>query len=389
MDQDNNAVNTNTENMEKITWFGYQSFILCLVRALSITVGTYIMFTISQIDTHISTILGFIIALIPFCIFLTISKNKYELDIINLNVKLFGKVIGNILNIILNIVFLFLGTLLLYNISQYINIQYIPNTPSLYVKILIIMPVIYAATKSISTITRISQVVLFINLTLFVLSITGLIEEFNFSNLLPVFEQDISSIIYSALIFAVSISAPLFLMTIIPQNRVVKKKYSKKKMLVFFSISVLVLIIIVVTTILILGIDIINIYRYPVFMALRKFSMFTIIERVERFLSLQFIIDVIMYLILTFHFITTTLNRSVKLKQHKNILEYAVGIVLLLITTYLFKDSVRTDKIVNDIYIYVLSFGILLPMFITCIGLVIDNIKGKLKQFNSSNSIQP
>ena len=202
------------EDVERVTWFGYQSLIFSLIRALTISIGSYIMFNISQVDTNISTIFGFIMSLIPFAIFISISKNRYNLDIINLNIKLFGKVIGNILNFVLNIVFIFLGSMILYVISQYIDIQYIPNTSSLYVKLLIILPVIYAATKSISTITRISQIILFCNLTIFILSVIGLAPEFDFNNLLPIFDKDIKSILFSSLIFALSISSPLFLMTI-------------------------------------------------------------------------------------------------------------------------------------------------------------------------------
>ena len=35
-----------------------------------------------SLDTHISTLAGFLIALIPFAMFITISKNKDELNIL-------------------------------------------------------------------------------------------------------------------------------------------------------------------------------------------------------------------------------------------------------------------------------------------------------------------
>ena len=368
-------VNDTPQEVERVSWFGYQSFIFSLVRALTIGIGTYIIFSTSQVDTDISVVIGLIIALIPLGMFIGISKNRYQLDIVDLNVKFFGKIFGNVLNFILNIVFLFLGSIVLYAVSQYIDIQYIPNTTSIYVKMLIMMPIVYAATKSIATIARISQVVLFVNLGIFLLSVIGLTTEFDIDNLFPMFYEDIGSIIYSGVVFALSISAPIFLMTIIPQSKVTKEKYSSKKIIMFFLFSALIVITIIVTTILILGIDIINIYRYPIFMALRQFSFFTIIGRLERFLSLQFLNDIFIYLILTIHFVSASITKVIKAKNNENIFAYIIGAIILLIATLIFSDSIKVNNFITKFYVYLLGIGIILPMFFTYIATVIDNIK--------------
>lgn len=380
----NDQITNTTDDVERVTWFGYQSFIFTLVRALTISIGSYIMFTISQIDTHIATILGFFMAIIPFFMFMTISKNKYRLDIIDLNIKLFGKIFGNILNVVINVVFLMIGSLTLYTMSQYIDIQYIPNTSAVYVNLLIILPAIYAASKSIATISRISQCVLVYNLLIFILSIFGLVAEFDYNNFLPIFDKDVPSILHSGLIFALSVISPIFLMTIIPQSKVIKKEYNKKKMLLFFSVSVLVTIFIIVTTILIMGIDVINIYRYPIFMALRQFSLFTIFERLERFLSLQFLMDVIILLILTIYFVATSINKVFKAKTKENIFSYIVGIVIVIISSFIIKDNIKINEIVSKYYVWILLLGVILPMAITYIGVIIDNIKGKLNSLKNA-----
>lgn len=380
----NEQVNTNqSEDMERVTWFGYQSFIFSLTRALTIGLGTYFMFSVSQVDTYISSFLGFILSLIPFGMFVAISKNSYELDIIDLNTKLFGKILGTILNAALNIVFLFLCSLILYIITQYINIQYIPNTSSLYIKILIVMPVIYAATKNIATIARISQVIIFFNLGLYILSVVGLIEEFKVENLLPVFSENIGSVLWGAIIFAVSIVVPIFLMTIIPQSKVEKKEYKTKKMFLFYIICVMMVIFIIVTTLMILGIDIINIYRYPIFMSFRQFSLFTIIEKIEKFLALQFVADIAIFLILGIYFIATSMNKVVKWNKKENIFSYLIGTTVLVLSIVLFKDGSRVNEWLKQGYVYILSIGILLPMLITFLGLMVDKVKGYMTQNHS------
>ena len=360
------------KDVEKISWFGYQGLIFTLVKSIVITIGSYIMYTNSQTDTHIASIIGFAISFIPVIIFLGISNNKYNMNIIDLNKKIFGNVFGNILNVIINISFIFLGALLLYSISQYIEIQYIPNTSALYVKIMLMLPVIYAATKSIATICRINEVIIFINLTSFILAFSGLIAEFDFSKLFPFLDNSLSSIIYSAVIFALSISMPLFLMTIIPQDKVYKNKFSYKKIILFYTISVCIVMFIIIATILIFGIDIINIYRYPIFMSLRKFSLFTIIERVEKLLALQFIVDVIVYLILTIYFVVNTIQKNIKINNKEGILSGVVGVAIILLATFGFKDTIEVNQILLNKFVYVLGIGVFAPMIITFIGTIID-----------------
>ena len=363
------------KDVEKITWFGYQSLIFTLVKSIVITIGSYIMYTYSKVDTHISLVIGLIFAFIPLLIFLKISNNRYNLNIIDLNCKLFGKAFGTLLNVIINVSFLFLGALLLYSISQYIDIQYIPNTSSLYVRIMLMLPVVYGATKSIATICRINEVVLFINLTSVIIAFSGLIAEFDFNRIFPIFENSISSIIYSSLVFALTITVPLFLMTIIPQDKVFKKKYDNKKVILMFLISALIVIFIILATMLVFGIDIISIYRYPIFMALRKFSLFTIIERVEKLMTLQFIIDVIMYLILTIYFLNNTIEKIFKVKGKEGFLSCIIGIVIIVIGVVFFKDAIKINQFLLNKLIYFLSIAIFLPMCITYIGTLFDKQK--------------
>jgi hypothetical protein len=84
-------------------------------------------------------------------------------------------------------------------------------------------------------------------------------------------------------------------------------------------------------------------------------------------------------LILSIYFISSSLNKIVKFKQ-KNILAYVISFVILLISTFLFKDGIKVNEWVNNYYIYLLSLGILLPMTITFIGVMVDKFKGYINK---------
>lgn len=358
--------------VQKVTLNSLCSFLFTLVRVEAIIISSYIIFSKSQTNTTICIILGTILSFFFFYIFIKIKDNKYEEDIINLNIKLFGKLFGNILNVIINISYFILANLLLYNVCKYIDIQYLPNSTSLYIKILLLMPVVYTATKNIATISRVSQVIFLFNLFLFIIGILGISDEFKILNIFPLLDNkiDLKLNIYSILLYAISIAAPIFLLTIIPNRLIEKDNKYLKHIFKMYLLSTFMVAAIIIATILILGIDIINIYKFPIFMALRHFSAFTIIERVERILSIQFIVDVILFLIITIYFLTTSLNKIFKLKKIKNSLTYIISILTLIVSCLFFKNGSFIDLIVNKYFIYFLGFGIILPFFITFLGII-------------------
>lgn len=370
---------------KSVSSFGYKSIIFNIIKSLTLGLSTYLMYYTSRVDTYISSGIGLIIGIIPFFMIMYICNNKNGNDIIDLNIKLFGKVFGNILNVILNLVFLFLSALVLFNLSQFIDTQYIPDTSPIYVKLLILLAVMYASSKGLSTIVKVNQLIVFISLGMFVISIFGLIDRVDGMNLLPIAENGYVPIIKSALIYMISSIAPLFLITIVPRKNIDEKKYSYKNFLIFYIISSLVTVLTIFFTIAIQGINLVNFYRFPEYVVLREFSLFTIIERIERTLSLQFIFNVIMFMIFSFYFIIESIKKLKKDKKDKSYLSWIIGIVCLIIASNLFKNELQLNAFISKYLIYILLLGIFLPMVITFIGVIIDNHKDKKKMYLNNN----
>ncbi len=358
---------------KKVSWFGYKSIIFNLLKALTLGMSTYLMFSISQVDTYIAALLGLFIGIIPFFMLMYISDNKNGEDIIDLNIRLFGKIFGNILNVILNLVFIFLSVLVLFNLSQFIGTQYIPDTSPVYIKLLILLAVMYTSSKGLSTIAKVNQFVAYINLGLFLLSIFGLMSKLNISNILPICANGSMPIIKSAIIYAISSVAPLFLITIVPKKNVDGDKYNKKSFFIFYLISSLIIVTIIFFTIAIQGINLINIYRFPEYVVLREFSLFTIIERVEKTLSIQFVFNVIMFMTFSFYFVIESIKKVIKNKKDKSYLSWIIGIICLVIASNLFKNELALNMFISKYLIYILLIGIVIPMIITFVGVIIDN----------------
>ena len=72
---DENKLGVNDNDMSnKISTWGYSSFIITLTKSGFLGMGSYIMFKMSNIDTYIAAIIGFIIGFIPLLLFIFIVK---------------------------------------------------------------------------------------------------------------------------------------------------------------------------------------------------------------------------------------------------------------------------------------------------------------------------
>lgn len=367
------------EEKDKITLFGFTSFFITLMSSGFLGMGSYIIFSITNIDSYISAILGTFLGIIPLLLFSYIMKHSKNKDIIDLNMSLFGKAFGTIINIILNLVILIMSIVSLYNISQFVDIQYMPETESIYLKILILLPIAYAASKSIATITKISQIFLFTKFGFVIVTVIGLLKSIDINFIYPIMQNGIKEPVISALMYVIFLTYPLFLLTIIPQNQVIKEKHQGKKILIMFFVANLLVIIrfFLVTTIL--GKDIIPMLRYPEYIILKKFRLFSLVERVENILALYFVFSNIMYQIVSFYFIITSIKKIKIFRKIKNenTLPYVLASIILFAATIIFTNTVQAAYIIRNYVPYIIVFGMFVPVILTLIAIVIKNIKSK------------
>ncbi len=368
-------VNTDTQEIvndyDKVQSMGYSSFVYALMINPFLGMAIYNIFKIAKVDTWVSALVGGIIGIIPLLLILYIIKHSNGDNILDLNIRIFGKVFGNIMNVLINISVILFVSLILYNLSLFLNTQYIPDTSSLYIKILIIIPVIYGASKSISTLSRVSQIVLIINVILFLISLFGIAGDVNFNNLLPVMSDGILNPIVGAIQYVIFGVLPLFFLTIIPTKLVPNsEKITKKVSIMYIVVNVILFIIFFVTT-AILGYEIISIYKYPEYMVLKRFSLFEIVERVENTLAIQFVFSMFVSITFGASFINTSLKRVFKKVKSQQLFAYIVGIALIIISTVMFKNSDMATQFILNVAPYII--GITLSFFIitTFIGVFV------------------
>lgn len=370
-------INNENQETDNVTSFGYATFFSTITKAFFLGIGTYMMFKISRVDTYISVIIGAIVSILTIAVLYFIKTHSENKDIIDLNKSLFGNVIGTILNIILCITLLILVILILQNITQFVKVLYLPDTQINYIRILFLIPITYAAGKSIGIICRISQFVFFTNLFMLLVSLIGLIPQIDMENIYPILKDGINMPVKSGLIYFVLYSFPLLLLTIIPNTKIIKSKHSKLKVALVSIYATFVLFTRIIISLLVLGEEVMDVYRFPEYMVLKMSSLFEIIERMEDTLAIQFHFDVLMFCIFAIYFIMTFLKKKIKDQKKVKIMPFVLSIIIFITLNLLFKESMLSYEFTEKYIVYIILIGIFAPMIITFIGTIIRALKNK------------
>ena len=93
--------------------------------------------------------------------FFRIANYEEDKNIFLKNKSIYGKYLGNLLNIILVLLFFLLGTMFLYNISDFISSQYLDKTPNNVISILLIVVCYINVSKGLGTITKSGMILFF------------------------------------------------------------------------------------------------------------------------------------------------------------------------------------------------------------------------------------
>ena len=265
--------------MKKINSLEYNILIWFLTRATFIEITAEILLNTAHQDSWISIIIAVILGIIPFFLY-SYLKNKFpDKNIIILNKEKFGK-FGTFLNLILIASTLIFTICSFWIVVNFIDSQYLYRTPTIMVIIILILPVIYTIIKDFHIFSKVSLIMFYISLFFIIIILTGLISNIDINNIKPILNNSPNNILYGTFCFIGFNILPLFLLNIIPQNKI--KNYSPKKSFVFYLISSLSLLNVMFLTISIFGIHLSELYNYPSFHLLKRVSVLDIIDKPYR-----------------------------------------------------------------------------------------------------------
>ncbi len=355
----------------KINSLQFGTFVAFIILSTLIGVGVNSITEIAKVDSYISVILGYFIGFIPMLIFIYLfSQNKSIDELIN---DTFGKIVGTIINIIILIPIIIIAACTMYSISNFIVSQFLSDTPIIYINLLLAIVLFYGSIKGIEVVSRVSLILFVITVMLFLFAIIGLIPQVQIDNYLPMLEHGFKNPFLASLIFVIQDIIPIFIVLAISKKNIVDKEKANKKIIFFYSIAVILSLSNIALTIGTLGTYLTELYQYPEYMVLKKISIFNFLDRIENFISIQWIFrNFIVISIVIYH-----IKNLFKKDNDSKLIPLIVLTIIIILDTYMFKNNtIFTEFALHKLpFINVLYFFM---MVFIAISVFIKNKKDKI-----------
>lgn len=314
--------NQNRDNQNRGNQIGlYQTgiFSFFFTRCFFMTGIIPLLFKISGIDSLISIILGSVLGLLLVFLYYHIIKKEKNKNIFELIDSIFPKVFAVLFKIILTITLLFILCFLLSNISVYISNSLLIDTRLIVIVLTFLLLCYFVSKNGLESIARTAEIIFMIFIILFVLSLVGVIPLIEPSRLKPFFSHKLIKIGNSSFIYGFFGSIMLFLLTMIPKEKVHSNKKLGKAITIGYIIGTFTIFLTFVWMIGTLGIDLASYYQYPEIAILKKVSYFNFIERIEGILSIAWLLDSVIVLSFILYSLKEALHTFSKSKKTNNL----------------------------------------------------------------------
>lgn len=271
-----------------------------LGRSFFLGFGYSVILSITNYDSWICFLLGTLIGIIFIYGISKIKEQMKEQTLKEyLNERKGMKCIILLLFFLLNI---FIMSQLLFILETFASSFFLIHSPTFYILIPIIFLIYRMTKKGWHTIGRIGEIFMPISLVITLFSLCILVPSGSTERFFPIMNHSNMQMISSTLFFACYTSAPFLLLLNAPmkENKLIRK----------YLLSTATIIITGVLIIAVLGPNLIQIYRYPEYMILKKIKVFEFLEKIENIVSITWILDVFMTLSISAYNIRLTLPKE-------------------------------------------------------------------------------
>lgn len=255
-----------------------------LGRAFFLGFGYSLLLSLTDKDAWICFILGTLLGIIPIYFLSKIKENMKGQSLKEyLNQNKFFKIAILLLFFLLNF---FILSQSLFILETFASSFFLIKSPPYF----ILLPIIYLlyrmTKKSWSTIGRVGEILMPFSLVIVLITSMILIPYADTTNFLPVMTHSNKDMIMGTLFYAFYSSAPFLLLLNTPMK---DTKLCRKYL--FSSATILLIGVLIIA---VLGPNLIQIYRYPEYMLLKKIKVFEFLEKIENIISVTWIIDLFM-----------------------------------------------------------------------------------------------
>ena len=246
------------------------------------------------------------------------------------------------------------------------------DTPITLVIIILSLTAYHTSNKGITTISKISLIYTLIIIILFIIATIGLIPEIELDNLKPVLEYGIKNPIIAGMTYSLVLTIPISSLLIIPKKEIENYYKTTKYIIITYLVTIIMIIFMSLVACACLGRYLISMYQYPVYITLKKISIFGFIDRIENFLSIEWILSTFVTFTLPIINIQSNIN-----KKNNKIINLIIIIIIIIATMILFKSNTSFNHYLDSIYPYILLIILIIYIIIFITIIIKKGIKKK------------
>lgn len=283
---------------------------------------------------------------------------------------------NNLKKVVMFILIFILFIIVIDELTNLITSIYLIDSNNFYIMLPLLILILYMNTKSMNLHLKIAHILVYLFDGLFIVSLLSLIPEIEPLNYLPLFNVSFKKILFTAFEFALFSTVPNILYGGIKPN--FKTEKLNFKVIKHYLISNLVIILMMITTQGVLSIDLVDLFKYPEYVVLKKISLLDFINNVENVLSFCIMFAIFIFLsICSKEMYDITYNTFNK----KYIYPIFLIISMFCLSNFVF-DNVKFFINISK-YLWIICLGILVIFII----LNINSLKKKrVKNLNTNNS---
>lgn len=352
--------------MKKIDISNYSTLLFFIIRGCFLGICSSNLYNVSKQNSWLSIIIASIIGILPVLMYYYIIKNYPDKNIIEIINHTFGKQLGTFINTIIVLFIILFSSSVFYNLIVFISTQYLYRTPNIAIASMFGFCFYYILKKGINALSKVSTILFYIFILLFILTLLGLIPQINLSNLQPFNEIGVLSIFGGTLEIICLNIAPIYLMTLIPYNKISHNNKLLKNIFTFYIIALITILCVNVSVIAIYGNNLAKLFQYSEFHLLKRLSLIGFIERTENILSIQWIFGMVIIIVMSLCYIKEYIK--IYTKKSNFIIEFSLVFISIVLALNIFKTN--TDAF--SFYLYILPilnsiFYVLIPLIIIII----------------------
>lgn len=318
-------------------------------------------------DAWISILIAMAMALPVIFVYsrlLQLFPGKNLFDIVE---EIFGKAIGKILILIFTWYFFNLGTLVVRNITEFIQIVSFPETPQFFIALFLGLIVIYMVKSGIEVLGRWAEFVLPIIIFTIILATCLSAPKANFNNIKPILYYGFKPVFQGTFsLFTFPFAETIIFTTIFSSLEQPNKSFK------VYSLSLIgagiIILLVAVRNILVLGITSIGIHYFTSYYAVSLINIGDFLQRIEAVVSTVVILSSIVKLSVCLFATSIGVSKIFNFDNYRPVVA-PICLLMLNLSFIVYSSTMEMFEWIDKIYsLYAIPFQIILPLTIWIIA---------------------